>query len=289
VNAVGDHTLLLGEEGERLRWFLLPSEVAGILTRKTPSYLPKTPPFTPPIWDTPNGTPVRRKFQRKDIENEDITEVSETLPDKTQSYWEKPTRNGNKMESNECELQTNHIELENKSSEKIANNSELKKFYGESAPSVEDKDALCDGELDKNVTFPSKDSEQVPDDSKENLGPGHTLCESNADRYQISEGLSTNVQGSNEKISTAGSTRMDCRTLDEACSLKKQGMKNASNKIKNTTSDSDTEAKNIEKTDKDVVTKPKFFHPPKSIFKPTIEVSVILFGVVLVFLSVSLW
>lgn len=56
VNSVGDQTLLFGEEGERYRWFLLPSEVAQLLGGKSPAHFPMTPPFSPPHWNNvPEG------------------------------------------------------------------------------------------------------------------------------------------------------------------------------------------------------------------------------------------
>ncbi|XP_028516147.1 uncharacterized protein LOC110243543 [Exaiptasia diaphana] len=51
ATTLSDHTLLLSKEGEKLRWFLLPSEAATILQHKPPSHLPKTPPFTPRSWE----------------------------------------------------------------------------------------------------------------------------------------------------------------------------------------------------------------------------------------------
>ena len=50
VNSVGDQSLLLGEEGEKYRWFLLPSEAAHLLSGKTPAHFPIALPFTPPQW-----------------------------------------------------------------------------------------------------------------------------------------------------------------------------------------------------------------------------------------------
>ncbi|XP_068718445.1 uncharacterized protein [Montipora capricornis] len=50
VHSFGDQTLLLGEEGEKLRWFLLPSEAALLLRGKQPTYFPLTSPFTPLQW-----------------------------------------------------------------------------------------------------------------------------------------------------------------------------------------------------------------------------------------------
>lgn len=50
VHSVGDQTLLLGEEGEKLRWFLLPSEAALLLRGKQLTYFPLTSPFTPLQW-----------------------------------------------------------------------------------------------------------------------------------------------------------------------------------------------------------------------------------------------
>lgn len=39
---------MLGEEGEKYRWFLLPSEAAQLLSGKNPAHFPITVPFTPP-------------------------------------------------------------------------------------------------------------------------------------------------------------------------------------------------------------------------------------------------
>ena len=41
---------MLGEEGEKYRWFLLPSEAAQLLSGKNPAHFPITVPFTPPQW-----------------------------------------------------------------------------------------------------------------------------------------------------------------------------------------------------------------------------------------------
>lgn len=47
---------MLGEEGERLRWFLLPSEAAQLLSGKQSERFPLSSPFTPPQWQ--NGLVV---------------------------------------------------------------------------------------------------------------------------------------------------------------------------------------------------------------------------------------
>lgn len=47
---------MLGEEAEKYRWFLLPSEAAQLLSGKNPAHFPITVPFTPPEWMT--GTSV---------------------------------------------------------------------------------------------------------------------------------------------------------------------------------------------------------------------------------------
>ena len=48
--------MLLGEEGEKLRWFLFPSEAALLLRGKEPAYFPLKSPFTPIKWK--DGMPV---------------------------------------------------------------------------------------------------------------------------------------------------------------------------------------------------------------------------------------
>ena len=50
VNSVCDQTLFLGEEGEKLRWFLLPSEAAQLLNGKQVKDYPVKAPFTPLQW-----------------------------------------------------------------------------------------------------------------------------------------------------------------------------------------------------------------------------------------------
>ncbi|XP_074620328.1 uncharacterized protein LOC141879105 isoform X3 [Acropora palmata] len=50
IHSVGDQRLLLGEEGEKLRWFLFPSEAALLLRGKEPAYFPLKSPFTPIKW-----------------------------------------------------------------------------------------------------------------------------------------------------------------------------------------------------------------------------------------------
>ena len=46
---------MLGEEGEKYRWFLLPSEAAQLLSKKNPTHFPITVPFTPPQWKAETG------------------------------------------------------------------------------------------------------------------------------------------------------------------------------------------------------------------------------------------
>ena len=50
INTVCDQTLFLGEEGEKLRWFLLPSEAAQLLNGKQVKDYPVKAPFTPLQW-----------------------------------------------------------------------------------------------------------------------------------------------------------------------------------------------------------------------------------------------
>lgn len=52
---------MLGEEAEKYRWFLLPSEAAQLLSGKNPAHFPITVPFTPPQWKT--GTSVSEGYQ----------------------------------------------------------------------------------------------------------------------------------------------------------------------------------------------------------------------------------
>ena len=51
--------MLLGEEGEKLRWFLFPSEAALLLRGKEPAYFPLKSPFTPIKWK--DGMPVTQR------------------------------------------------------------------------------------------------------------------------------------------------------------------------------------------------------------------------------------
>lgn len=48
---IADQRLLLGKEAEDLRWFLLPSEAADLMSGKPMSHLPRDPPFTPRLWN----------------------------------------------------------------------------------------------------------------------------------------------------------------------------------------------------------------------------------------------
>ncbi|CAH3196907.1 unnamed protein product [Porites evermanni] len=50
INSVCDQTLFLAEEGEKLRWFLLPSEAAQLLNGKQLKDYPVKAPFTPLQW-----------------------------------------------------------------------------------------------------------------------------------------------------------------------------------------------------------------------------------------------
>ena len=50
--SASDQSLLLGDAGEAMRWFLLPSEAADLLCSKAPAHLPKRPRFVPRVWDT---------------------------------------------------------------------------------------------------------------------------------------------------------------------------------------------------------------------------------------------
>ena len=50
INTVCDQTLFLGEEGEKLRWFLLPSEAAQLLNGRQLKDYPLKAPFTPLQW-----------------------------------------------------------------------------------------------------------------------------------------------------------------------------------------------------------------------------------------------
>ena len=66
INIVGDQTLLLGEKGEKLRWFLLPSEAAQLLSGKQLTQYPMTAPFTPLQWKNGVCVPERTNLTGAD-------------------------------------------------------------------------------------------------------------------------------------------------------------------------------------------------------------------------------
>lgn len=49
--SIADQRLLLGEEADSLRWFLLPSEAADLMAGVTVAHFPRKPPFTPKVWN----------------------------------------------------------------------------------------------------------------------------------------------------------------------------------------------------------------------------------------------
>ena len=76
---------MLGEEAEKYRWFLLPSEAAQLLSGKNPAHFPITVPFTPPQWKT--GTSVSEGYQStkakcslKSTETSATSKEDENLP-----------------------------------------------------------------------------------------------------------------------------------------------------------------------------------------------------------------
>lgn len=226
VTTLSDHTLLLNEEAEKLRWFLLPSEAAAVLLRKPPPHLPKPPPFTPRTWGQSSNkyntvTPTTKEKKTKEISSEHLLK-----------------------QTSQAEVQV----------------------------------SLCNSQADSSCA--KSDCENMLNDSSSNTGlNGASLClgdnTTNSSTLQtetqqsVDSGLSHNrTTDHNEHPSIdSASSRVDCRALGQACPLVKQTK--TDNKTKQNKHDS-----KIEKTVKQTAgTKPKFFHPPKSIFKPMAEVS----------------
>jgi len=263
VTTLSDHTLLLSEEGEKLRWFLLPSESAALLAQKPPSHLPKTPPFVPRAWDLPSKDASMDLLQLSNTGNRtqynsSCTEISEELLDKTLRDL-----------SLERDCLAFRTQLESSCAESTCNSDSNGPCLVKKNSNTEFND-VCSLLSESNASSVSKNTEiqtnlNQSGDPKESKENDTTNSNSGKDSSDCKQLLEPNDKTMAEE-KTLDSSRMDCRTLGQACPLNRQ---NTSNVTKNT-----KQNKNDVNYEKTVATKPKFFHPPKSIFKPMVEVGV---------------
>lgn len=158
------------------------------------------------------------------------------------------TRNENNKELNELTQQElNELKTENPQTNSILKQDDDKQYNPV-----------------QNIDSPYIEPKLRSHEGRESLNSLHKL------NGQIMEVSSTNAQDISKELST--SKRINCRTLGAACPLR-QNTKTASDKTGKNDSAVD-EVEQVQENQKDGVAKPTFFHPPKSIFKPTMEVKI---------------
>ena len=302
IHNVGDQRLLLGEEGEKMRWFLLPSEAAQLLSGKQVSGFPMTPPFTPLQWK--NGSPVSEGTKSTGADYMEPSDRTSTRSaQKASSFLSKKatTSQGNMKPRNEVDNKmTDCSGLDNGQ-----NGNE----------NVEDsisKDGKCDecegGDLSASQGKSRNQKPLLNDDTKslgngkysavnmktENMGLKLKDTEQRIEEgYDGKHFAKTGVCGfsgskKDEKTSrNEGNTGCSFAVDNEAPSRESKTFDEASNQGTSSEeeavirdSDSSTagptvvcQKKSRNKKQNDVIPgKPQFHHPPKSIFKPTTQV-----------------
>ena len=288
----------MGEEGEKSRWFLLPSEAAQLLSGKNPAHFPMTVPFTPPQWTTDTsvleGTnygclkpcdrtciSTEEKCSSKLIDNSAISrendndlfvnsssvasgtnsgDVSfnsqkcENYEDRDLSTFQRPgtakvvnsvtNSDAKSLEAVKCSPAK--FDAENMDTRYLENGACVERNLETSTTKADSYDLTNEEKLFKNDVMIDGDSLS----SEFDTGPSSTLDNEAAKIASNSTGsmsLITNASSENKVISENSDDIADSQTV-----CRRKPRKNKQNEVASG--------------------KPQFHHPPKNIFKPTVEV-----------------
>ena len=290
INSVCDQTLFLGEEGEKLRWFLLPSEAAQLLNGKQVKDYPVKAPFSPLQWKNglcvPQGAhltgahymessdrtsvgpiekcaTLRENTEERDLNgmtnrgciaenaiSKNIAEISISSGDKCKYYAERLRDLPGSVDLKEN--QTTLVNVCNRSLEGAGDKPSedllsRKRNHGKVFDETRILNFPEQGEKTITSAFVSETSLNGPENDCGSLIDSETKSEiSNS----FDQKLNLNTSSSRERI-VPSSEGSEAVTISEAVCRRKPRKK---------------------KQNEVTSGKPKFHHPPKSIFKPATQV-----------------
>ena len=290
---------MLGKEGERLRWFLLPSEAAQLLSGKQSELFPLLSPFTPPQWQ--NGLLMSQGTNLPGavyVEPSDKTSVS-SLPNCSSTVL-----NGGEVVHNMAECS---VGVNGKIDEDFVYNGGI---YDEQ----EGRDLLASPAINKNQnTVPVGDAKSLGNDrhisakmetevrdsrrcSKDYWGDemtvGKTLAETvvcgfSASEDEIEISFSDATPGSslpegNEALKKESKTIEQCPSEGKAAATDSESLTDAVVVC---------ERKPRKKKLKEAIAgKPQFHPPPKATFKPAVQVKIqIRFKILILLSQIKVW
>lgn len=289
----------MGEEGEKYRWFLLPSEAAKLLSGKNSAHFPVTVPFTPPQWKADSslseGTCLNKAGCLEPCDEICIsteTKCSSKVRDKSATSRENVNKlvvdsscvaNGQIYDSNTGDTPLSSEKCDNYGNRDVktipdlgmgninlATNRdaillEAGKYYlpnsgTENADATQGGNRLC------------VDTERTPDKSSAETGSFEFTQDENA----LENGDAKYIESSsNDFVKDSASS-----TFDGVSTIGLNAITNSSeNKEISENNDAVADSENVcrrkprkRKQNEVMNGKPQFHHPPKNIFKPTVQV-----------------
>ena len=281
---------MLGEEGEKYRWFLLPSEAAQLLSGKNPAQFPITVPFTPPQWkaDTniSEGTNLNRTGCLEPCDEISLNTTSKcSLKSRDKSATSRENVNNLVVESS-CVVDG--------------------QIYGSNTGDVSFSNKKCDN-------YGNKQLSKFPDLGMENvvnlMTNGHTIS-LNTVKYNPANSEAENANAKHGENCIFVERALEISSVEnDSCGFTKEENAESSsngfdkdsassaidgarttgpnvitpnsteNKVISENKDAVADSGNVcrrkpRKSKKSEVTtgQPQFHHPPKNIFKPTVQV-----------------
>lgn len=301
VNSVCDQTLFLGEEGEKLRWFLLPSEAAQLLNGKQVKDYPVKAPFTPLQWKNglcvPQGAHLTEAHYMESSDRTSVAPIEKctTLRENTEE------RDLNGMTNCGCiaenAISKNIAEISISSGDKCNNDAERLRDLPDSADLKENQTTLvnvCNRSLEGAGNKPRFNAENMDTE----LASEDLLSRRRNHGKFFGETRLLNFPEQGEKTITSAfvsetslngpendcGSLIDSETKNEISNSFDQKLNvNTSSRERIVPSSEGSEAITIseavcrrkprKKKQNEVTSgKPKFHHPPKSIFKPATQV-----------------
>ena len=273
--------MLLGEEGEKLRWFLLPSEAALLLRGKEPAYFPLKSPFTPikwkdgrPVTQMANltGPPYAEHFERtctsstpSDLSNEKTTTSTHILG---KGIIAKEMR-GHIFVADDEDCDRGHLIASQRANE----NQDPKQV------------------LEEVLSYTNKEYHALKIERQiAEVGPGIHCISSRNCSAEIGDGSVSQADG---KVFTNGTNVLLNDHEGDSKFVVEQTISKASSEEKGKESKEDYEGAMDVKVAyeqcngkkckrKEISRTPQFHHPPKSIFKPTTQVTKCVFLVTVI-------
>ena len=300
VNSVCDQTLFLDEEGEKLRWFLLPSEAAQLLNGKQVKDYPVKAPFTPLQWKNglcvPQGAHLTGAHY---MESSDRTSVG-PIEKRTTLRENTEERDLNGVTNCDCiaenAISKNIAEISISSGDKCKNDAERLGDLPDSADLKENQTTManvCKRSLEGAGNKPRFNAENMDTE----LAGEDLLSRKRNHGKVFDETRILNFPEQGEKTITSAfvsetslnGPKNDCGSLidsekseipnsfDQKLTLNTSSSRErivpSEGRESITISDAVCRRKPRKKKQNEVTSgKPKFHHPPKSIFKPATQV-----------------